>query len=221
MELAQFDDAAPVKKRHFVNCYQQALNAIFNPRCLRVGWKAVGLFSWNPKKALNSSQVHSIQPTSDQNSDPESLQTLKRLRTVHGTPLPPHDPFRTPTHPRDLHHFIKSLEAARDMTRDFRTVLNTTSKAFSHLTTQHTFIQASNQQLQQQLKELEDKRKKKKVSVDPNLQFVNIESIKQAMEEVAVQEARIQAKKPEEEARRTSSALVAADMQQFMSEWQV
>jgi len=106
------------------------------------------------------------------------------------------------------------------MTRDLRTLVNKTSKAFSHLTTQHAFIQASNQQLQQQLKELEDKRKKRKVPVDPNLQFVNIESIKQAMEEAALQEARIQARKPEEEAKSTTSALIAADMKQFMSEWQ-
>jgi len=57
--------------------------------------------------------------------------------------------------------------------------------------------------------------------VDPNLQFVNIESIKQAMEEAAVQQAQIQARKPEEEARRTSAALIAVGIKRFMSEWQV
>ncbi|KAG0634859.1 hypothetical protein HOY80DRAFT_1096172 [Tuber brumale] len=107
------------------------------------------------------------------------------------------------------------------MTSDLRTLLNKTSQAFSNLITQHAFSQALNQQLQQRLKEWEDNRKKKKVPVDPNLQFVNIESIKQAMEEVAELAARIQAKKPEEEARQTSFALIAADMQLFMSEWQV
>jgi len=107
------------------------------------------------------------------------------------------------------------------MTWDLRTLLNKTSKAFSCLTTQHALIQASNQQLRQQIKDLKDKRKKRKVQVDPNLQFVNIESITQAMEEAAVQEARIQARKPQEEARRTSAALIAVHMKRFMSEWQV
>jgi len=77
MELAQYDDAAPVKKRRFVNRYQQAREEIFNPRYLRVGWKAVGLFPWNPEKALNSSQVHPNRPASDLPSEPELPQTPK------------------------------------------------------------------------------------------------------------------------------------------------
>ncbi|PWW72058.1 CENP-B protein [Tuber magnatum] len=44
MELAQYNDAALVKKRHFVKCYQQVRDEIFNPRYLCVGWKAVVLF---------------------------------------------------------------------------------------------------------------------------------------------------------------------------------
>lgn len=82
MDLAQYDDAVPVKKRRFVNCYQQAREEIFNSHYLRVCWKAVGLFPWNPQKALNLSQVHSILATSDQTSEPEPPQTPKRLRTV-------------------------------------------------------------------------------------------------------------------------------------------
>ncbi|PWW80176.1 hypothetical protein C7212DRAFT_158746, partial [Tuber magnatum] len=144
MELAQYDDTTPVKKRHF--------EEIFNSHYLCVGWKAVELFSWNPEKVLNLLQI------------------------------------------------LNPLELP-NMTRDLHTILNKISKAFSHLSTQYTFIQASNQQLQQLLKELEDKQKKKKVPMDPNLQFVNIKSIKQAMEEAAVLEAQIQARKPEEEAR--------------------
>jgi len=157
MDLAQYDDAVAVKKCRFVNCYQQAREEIFNSRYLRVCWKAVGLFPWNPQKALNSSQVHSILATSDQTSEPEHPQTPKRLRTVPSSSQSSYDLFHTPTHPWDLHHSIKSLEATGAITRDLRTVLNKTSNAFSYLTTQHGFIQASNQRLQQQIKDLDDK----------------------------------------------------------------
>jgi len=177
MDLTQYDDAAPVKKRRYVNCYQQAWEEIFNLRYLRVGWKAVGLFPWNPEKTLNLSQVHFIPAASDQTSELESPQTPKQLCTIPTSSQFSYNLFHTPTHPRDLHYSIKSLEATGTMTRDLRTVLNKTSKAFSYLTSQHAFIQASNQQLRQQIKDLEDKGKKRKVPVDPNLQFVNIESL--------------------------------------------
>ena len=50
-ELAHLDDAATVKKQRFVSCYHLAWMDTFNTRVLRSGWKAAGLFPWDPKKA--------------------------------------------------------------------------------------------------------------------------------------------------------------------------
>ena len=60
-EIADFaciNDAAPVKERRFVQCYQKARTETSNPRLLRAGRAAADLYPWKPSKGLNSSQVH-------------------------------------------------------------------------------------------------------------------------------------------------------------------
>ena len=56
-KLASLDDASLVKKQRFITCYNLARKETFTPRQLRVGWKAAGIYPYNPQKALNSSQV--------------------------------------------------------------------------------------------------------------------------------------------------------------------
>jgi hypothetical protein len=56
-KLASLNDALPVKKQRFATCYNLARKETFTPRLLRVGWKAAGIYPYNPQKALNSSQV--------------------------------------------------------------------------------------------------------------------------------------------------------------------
>jgi hypothetical protein len=55
--------------------------------------------------------------------------------------------------------------------------------------------------------------------VDPNTGFANIDAI-MAMDEAAEQEARIKAREPEKEAKKTADELAKAKMQDFMFEWQ-
>ena len=80
-DLACIDDAAPVKKRRFVRCYQKARAETFNPRLLRAGWAAAGLYPWNPSKVLNSSQIHVT-------TNPPPPATPKRPRDSRGDPSP-------------------------------------------------------------------------------------------------------------------------------------
>ena len=119
-DLAYLDDAAPVKKRRFVQVCQTARAETFTPRTLRAGWLAAGLFPWNPNKAINSSQLHqilvtpidTISPTPPTTHKTPSYppSTPKRRRTIDDTIL-----LQTPRHPHDIHYAVQMLGS---LTRD-------------------------------------------------------------------------------------------------------
>jgi hypothetical protein len=237
-DLAHLDDAAPVKKRRFVQAYQKARIETFTPRTLRAGWSAAGLFPWNPSKTLNSSQLHQISPAESEKEPtsptptcpaPPTPSTPKRPRPVDNSDL-----LRTPKQPRDIYESVKSLGP---LTRDQRTVFQKAQKALGEATAQHATLHAKNRRLHLRIEELESKRKKKKVIMDPNTVFANVESIKRSLEEaerarvvqeaekarIAEKKALAKAKEPsaEEEASRTSRALQRAQMEACIFQWEL
>jgi len=66
--------------------------------------------------------------------------------------------------------------------RDQRTIFQKAQQALGKVTAQYDLLHATNQHLQLQLNELESKKKKRKVILDPNTMFTNVESIKKSLE---------------------------------------
>jgi hypothetical protein len=60
--LASLDDASPVKKQRFITCYNSARKETLTPCLLRIRWQAAGIYSYNPVKGINSSQVQGSKP---------------------------------------------------------------------------------------------------------------------------------------------------------------
>lgn len=185
---------------------------------------------------LNSSQLHqiTIAPTeasfaSSNHAPVPQPTTLKKLQNIEDW-----DPQRTPKHPRDIH---KSVNHLGRLSRDQRTVLYKVQKALGQVTAEQAILQATNRRLQFQIKELESKKKKKKVTLDPNTIFANVESIKHSLEEaeqarivaeagkvkIAERKPQKKAKEPlaEEEALRTSKALQKTRMEACMFQWEL
>ena len=46
--LASLDDAAPVKKHRFISYYHQAREEGLTPKTVKSGWRASGIYPWNP-----------------------------------------------------------------------------------------------------------------------------------------------------------------------------
>lgn len=238
-DLAHLDDAAPVKKRRFVQAYQTARAETFTPRTLRAGWSAAGLFPWNPDKTLNSSQLDQISvtpidpftptPPTTHKTIPLQPSTPKRRSTIDDTIL-----LQTPRRPHDIHYAVQKLGS---LTRDQRTVFQKTQKALGKVTAQYGLLHATNQRLQLQLNELERKKKKRKIILDPNTMFANVESIKKSLEEaekarreaemekarIADKRALAKAKEPSAEATAssTSRTLQKAQMESCMFQWEL
>ncbi|KAG0132722.1 DDE superfamily endonuclease-domain-containing protein [Tuber indicum] len=218
--LAHLDDATPVKKRHFVQAYQKARVETFTTHTLRAGWSAAGLFPWNPEKTLNSSQIHrtGTPPSTPPHMTPISL------------PLPPSTPkpstivhteyiLQTPKHPRDIYEAVKTLGP---LTRGQRTAFQKVGKALGEVTMQLGQLQATNRQLQLHVEELEMKKRKKKVVLDPNRVFANVDSIKRSLEaeetarvEARAKKARIAEKKAEAKAKGTAGEVEALETSQL------
>lgn len=213
VDLACLGDASPVKKRRFIQAYQKARAATFNnERTLRAGWSAAGIFPWNPDKTLNFSQVHrTTRPPSPPPSPPPHPSTPERSTGTN-------EHFRTPEHPRDILEFTQRLGK---LTRDQRMAFQKASKALGNITTIAAKLQAEKRSLEMSVEELESKRKMKKLTVDLNSQFANVENIKRAIEEAKAAEARAARRQPEEELKRVSRKLEQSNMESCMFEWQL
>ena len=56
-ELASLNDAAPIKKHRFIKYYYRAREEGLTARIIKSRWRASGIYPWNPRKGLKSSQV--------------------------------------------------------------------------------------------------------------------------------------------------------------------
>ena len=112
------------------------------------------------------------------------------------------------------------LNRQQELSRDQRTVLQKAGKAIGQLKAQQAIQEALIHKQEAHLETLRSQKAKKKVAVDPNNRFANIEMIKKAMDEAKEQEARIQARQPEIKAKKASDAALNATFQNCIFEWQ-
>ena len=75
-------------------------------------------------------------------------------------------------------------------------------KRIGQLAAQNAVSESKIRSLEAQLEELRGPKTRKRVVVDPNTKFANIDAIKKAMDEATEQEARIKAREPEKEAKK-------------------
>ncbi len=94
-------------------------------------------------------------------------------------------------------------------------------KAIGQLNAEKAGLEMVIQSQAAKIENLEAKKPKKKVAEDPNTRFVNIENIRRAQEELAIQEQRKKQREPIVEARKLADQMAKANMQEFMHEWQL
>lgn len=201
--LATLDDSAPVKKRRFLELYNLARSDSLTPKVIRNGWKAAGIYPWNPAKALGSSQV--VQRPSQ--------------RTQKAATPPPrpdiYDPrlFQTPRSSQQLHKLAEYLGRREKLSRDGRLVLAKARKALSQANTKQAQLEDLVQQQKAQIEATMPQLPRKKVAVDPNTRFANIENIHVAVEASRLLSEAKSAKKAKAEAERASREIEAQELQ--------
>jgi hypothetical protein len=205
--LASLDDAAPVKKQRFISCYHLARLETFTPRVLKAGWIATGIHPFNPQKGLNSSQIQA----------PKS-----RL----ATPPPIQQPFlfNTPKSSQHIYHAIETIrrQGHQDQARQTSIfqALRKAGQRIDYLNTRQAALEAQAAQLQAQVEALTTKRRRK-VPVNPNTKFTNIDNIKRAQEAQALVEAREAIQRPVFNAARVSRDTEIQSFKALQFEWQL
>lgn len=200
-ELASLDDAAPVKKERFISCYQLARNERLTPKNIKAGWKATGIYPWNPRKALSSSQLV--------NSQEEIVKTPQSAQEQL---------ISTPKRAKDLY---AAMEGLADLSRECRLLLRKAGKALEEKAVYTAQLETELASCKAKLGSLENNRKRKRVVHDPNTKFAEINAIKAAIEKAEIEQQLAARRDREGEARRTAEAVVQANMEDFMFEWQI
>jgi hypothetical protein len=210
-DLARWDDAAPIKKISFLEIYHKARDLAITPYNIRSGWQAVGIYPWNPRKVIRSSQVAQGDQTKPQTPQKEShKRNLSSTESV----------LVTPQNKRQLLHIIDQIQAQMPIPRPVRALLSKTGKAFDVIIHQ----QAQNiQQIEAQRRKLDQlqAKKKKKTAIDANKRFTDIVAIKAVHDQELRQRAEWLRRDQVAEARKVANELMAKDMTAFQFEWHV
>ena len=204
--LSALDDAAPIKKERFVTSYNKAREEGLSERVIRAGWKAAGLCPYNPQLVLHSSQISGRPST-----PPTTNQDAAILETV----------FNTPKSSQALYKAQQALLLSETLSRSTRLVLGKAGKAIAAANTRAAELQAENQRLKYQLDSTRVTRSRKRVQVNPNERFSNVESIKAALDRAAALKAQQDSTTPEKEAQKAAAEVAARTLDSMCTQWQI
>ncbi|KAL1957865.1 hypothetical protein VTO42DRAFT_5430 [Malbranchea cinnamomea] len=126
------------------------------------------------------------------------------------------DPLSTPRKLQDIERAIRELDKQGKLDRSERRFFQKTARLVGQLAAQQAGLESTINKL---ANELQDK-KKKRVQVDPNTRFANIQQIKEALDAAAAQEAHLQQRQSEIEAERAAEAALQAGLDARTFEWQ-
>jgi hypothetical protein len=204
--LSALDDAAPIKKERFVISYNKAREEALSERIIRAGWRAAGLCPFNPNLVLLSSQI-----TGRPVTPPAANQASTISEQV----------FNTPRSSQALYKAQQQLLLSESLSRSTRIVLSKAGKAIAEANTRAAQLEADNQRLQHQLDYHKITRTRKRVQVNPNERFSNVESIKAAIDRAAALQAQQAITSPEKEAQKAAAAAAALTLSSMCNEWQI
>jgi hypothetical protein len=204
--LSALDDAAPVKKERFIQCYNKARLKGLSERVIRAGWRAAGLVPYNPGLVLNSSQVQTRPMTPP--APPQPIYIGNEL-------------LATPQRSQDLYRAQQTLAQSEQLSRSTRALLGKAGKAISAANYRAAELQAGNTRLQLQLDQLKIKLPRKRVKPRPNEDFADVEVIKAAMDQAAAKAAKKAAKTRTIAATRVATQSAYASLDSMCTQWQL
>jgi len=100
-------------------------------------------------------------------------------------------------------------------------VLGKAGKAIAAANTRAAQLEAENQRLKYQLDSTRITRSRKRVQINPNERFSNIQSIKAAIDRAAALKAQQAIISPEKEAQKAAAEAAALTLNSMCNEWQI
>ncbi|RYN21200.1 hypothetical protein AA0115_g9842 [Alternaria tenuissima] len=204
--LAAISDAAPVRKQHFIGLYYKARQRGLSERVIRAGWRASGIAPYNPELVLQSSQLQTRPATPPPRAQP----------TYSGETV-----ITTPRRSQDLYKQQQQLGQSEQLSRATRVLLSKAGKALAAANTLNAALYTDNLKLQHQANQLKIKKPKKRVHLEPNKRFVNVEAIKAAMDAAAASAAQKTRKQTREAAQKAPTQSYDIPYSSMCNQWQL
>lgn len=171
-DLARFDDAAPIKKTKFLQIYQKASQEGLTTANIKAGWKASGIYPWNPRLPIRSSQVLANKEKAQYTVHTPPSRKRKALDS---------DVYNTPINRRVYSESLVLATRRETLSRPMRNWLKKTGQVIERLEWDTRQKDEQITKLQNSLDE-EKTRGQKGKAIDVNEMFASIESIHLAKE---------------------------------------
>ncbi|KAI1001065.1 hypothetical protein K3495_g7134 [Podosphaera aphanis] len=204
--LASIDDAAPVKKERFITSYNKARIEGLSGRVIRAGWRASGLWIYNPELVLHSTQVQARRADTPRPIPPNILS--------HIVPM-------IPKRSQDLYRSQKLLERDVNLGRSTHYLLAKAGKAISRGNAEIAQLRASNARLQAQLDQHRINKPKKRIQINPNERLKDIEAIKLAMDQAEGNSAETVSNRRAKTSVRIETDEAASHFSSICNQWQI
>jgi hypothetical protein len=203
--LSYLNDAAPVKKERFITAYYHARERAITERVIRAGWATAGICPFNIDRVVNSSQVSQRPITPPRQNQPQPAQSY--LSTPHG--------------PREVFVAQRQLHKDENLGRKTHQFFEKVGKALGAANIRATQLETENKRLNSQLKALKPQQPRKKVRVNPNERFAEIDTIMVAVQASQLLEAQRDSNAEERAAERVAAETAAQTLQSMCTEWQI
>ena len=129
--------------------------------------------------------------------------------------------YQTPQRPQDVIIAQQALLRTEGLSRSVRTVITKAGKAISRANTRAAGLKAENQRLKQQLGDIRPQRKRKRVTLDLNRRFADIEQIISTVSKAAEEQARETSNPIQKQAIQAATAAVQASFDTMCTQWQL
>ena len=203
--LSYLNDAAPVKKERFITAYYHARERAITERVIRAGWATAGICPFNIDRVVNSSQISQRPITPPRQNQPQPAQSY--LSTPHG--------------PREVFVAQRQLHKDENLGRKTHQFLEKVGKALGAANIRATQLETENKRLNSQLEALKPQQPRKKVRVNPNERFAEIDTIMVAVQASQLLEAQRDSNAEERAAERVAAETAAQTLQSMCTEWQI
>ena len=115
-----------------------------------------------------------------------------------------------------MYNIVQDFRIKRTPDQKTRALLQKVARRFEQLTADVAYKEAQIYSLQSQLEDIKGPKKRKRVAVDPNTKFVNVDSIKEAIGEAEKEEAHAKAKETKSRPERVSARKAKANLSKSM-----
>ena len=203
--LSYLNDAAPVKKERFITAYYHARERAITERVIRAGWATAGICPFNIDRVVNSSQISQRPITPPRQDQPQPAEIY--LSTPHG--------------PREVFVAQRQLHKDENLGRKTHQFLEKVGKALGAANIRATQLETENKRLNSQLEALKPQQPRKKVRVNPNERFAEIDTIMVAVQASQLLEAQRDSNAEERAAERVAAETAAQTLQSMCTEWQI